>query len=106
MANYTLKDLKEGKVILKNNSNKITKQILKKAFNETMKSYEMPGDLYYFANKSGYNGLGAFSSIKIIGNLCSDGEMRVPDYLKGYTSNLQYYNIEDLPIQNATKFKL
>jgi len=103
MSNYTLIDLKEGKVILKNNSNKLTKKILNKVFNERIVANESPGDLYYFV----YNGeLGSFSSIEIIGNLCSDGERRIPDYLKGYESMLQYYNIKSLPIQNATKFKL
>ncbi len=43
---YTIQDFKEGKVILMNSNESKCKKILKKV-GETMKSYELPGMMYY-----------------------------------------------------------
>lgn len=52
---YTIKDFKEGKVILMNSSEGKCKKILKKA-GEKMKSYELPGMMYYHMDQNGLNG--------------------------------------------------
>jgi hypothetical protein len=55
---YTIKDLKEGKVILMNSSEGKCKKILK-LLGITMKSYELPGMMYYHWNpiyRDGWNG--------------------------------------------------
>jgi len=51
----TIRDFKEGKVILINSNESKCKKILKK-IGETMKSYELPGMMYYHVSKNGLNG--------------------------------------------------
>jgi len=107
---YTIKDLKEGKVILKNTNDKKTKVVLIKAFKAKFKSYEGPAYNYFFADKNSIDGYNAFDNIDITDQskwcLNSDGTRTLPDYLKGYTSMLKYYKIENLPIQDVKKFKI
>jgi len=85
---FTIKDLKEGKVILLNDNEKYCKKVLKKAFGITMESYEVPGSLYYHGGpnnpKMGYHdGCYAFDIIE------RDAK-----------------HIIDLPVQKAIKFKI
>lgn len=105
---YTIKDLKEGKVILKNTNDKKTKNILIKAFKAKFKSYEGPAYTYFFADEKSEDGYNAFDTIDLTDKskwtLNSNGTRTLPDYLKGYTSILQYYKIEELPIQDVKKF--
>lgn len=61
---YTLKDLKDGKVILMNSSESKCKKILKAVFGITMKSYELPGMMYYYADSKCENGCKAFDIIE------------------------------------------
>ena len=107
---YTIVDLKYGLVILKNTNNKLTKKILKKVFNADIKSYESPGDIYYFADKKNPDGFSAFTSPDLTDsstwNLCADGIRRLPSYLSGYKTMFEYHRIEHLPIQDVKKFKI
>lgn len=107
---YTIKDLKNGKVILKNTNDKKTKEVLKKAFNVKFESYEDPAYTYFFADKNSIDGYNAFNNIDITDQstwcLNLDGTITLPDYLKGYTSMLKYYKIENLPIQDVKNFKI
>lgn len=80
---YTLKDLKQGKVILMNSSQGKSKKILKKVFGFTMKSYELPGSMYYHADVDDSDGFIGFSII----------ERDAP-------------NLIHLPIQKSEKFKI
>lgn len=52
---YTIKDLKEGKVILMNSSEGKCKKILKQ-LGINMKSDELPGMMYYHVDSNGCNG--------------------------------------------------
>lgn len=76
---YTLKDFKLGKVILMNSSEGKCKKILKEV-GEIMKSYELPGMMYYHMNEDGLN---AFDII----------ERDAPE-------------LKHLPVQKSEKFKL
>lgn len=80
---YTLEDLKNGKVILQNSSEGKCKKILKKVFGIKMKSYELPGNMYYHANSKWDDGCHHFDIIS----------RDAPELLK-------------LPIQKSEKFKI
>jgi hypothetical protein len=60
---YTIKDLKEGKVILMNSNEVRCKKILK-LLGITMESYELPGMTYYHWNPIYTDGLNSFDIIE------------------------------------------
>lgn len=76
---YTLKDFKQGKVILMNSSEGKCKKILKQV-GETMKSYELPGMMYYHMSEAGLNGF---------------------DIIERDAPNLKH-----LPVQRSERFKI
>ena len=60
---YSIKDLKDGKLILMNSNEVKCKKILKK-LGITMKSYELPGFMYYHWDEKYEDGWTAFDIIE------------------------------------------
>lgn len=78
---YTLKYLKDGKVILMNSNESKCKKILKVVFGITMKSYELPGMMYYYADSN-------------------------DDYIAFDIIERDAPRLKHLPVQKSEKFKI
>lgn len=90
MKRYSIKDLRKGKVVLKNNGTLgQLKKVLRKAFPKDLVDMENGEAVYYYAGKGGYWGINHIM-------LNDENVQSVKDFLKPKNKKVKVEGVDDL----------